>query len=120
MTKAAHEADNLDREAIRKDFQSAVNMTAAEIERWLKTEESREVGWTHEGETESQGHQSGRHIVAIQRRKKAELTDADYEHMRKVVGYVHRHSAQGGPEKDKEHSRWRYSLMNWGHDPLKD
>ncbi len=38
--------------------------------------------------------------------------------MRKVVGYVHRHLAQGGPQKDKEHSPWRYSLMNWGHDPL--
>ena len=48
-----------------------------------------------------------------------QLTDEDYEHMRKVVGYVHRHMAQGGPANDKRHSRWRYSLMNWGHDPLK-
>ena len=39
--------------------------------------------------------------------------------MRKVVGYVRRHLAQGGPAADKEHSRWRYSLMNWDHDPLK-
>jgi hypothetical protein len=39
--------------------------------------------------------------------------------MRRIVGYVHRHLAQGGPEHDKEHSKWRYSLMNWGHDPLK-
>jgi hypothetical protein len=38
--------------------------------------------------------------------------------MRKVIGYVRRHCAQG-PAGDKEHSRWRYSLMNWGHDPLK-
>ena len=37
--------------------------------------------------------------------------------MRKVTGYVHRHLAQG-PRVDVEHSRWRYSLMNWGHDPL--
>ena len=37
--------------------------------------------------------------------------------MRKVVGYVHRHLAQGGPAQDVEHSKWRYSLMNWGHDP---
>ncbi|MDQ1230054.1 hypothetical protein QE379_001480 [Sphingomonas sp. SORGH_AS 879] len=40
--------------------------------------------------------------------------------MKKVVGYVHRHLKQGGPGKDVEHSPWRYSLMNWGHDPLKD
>ena len=39
--------------------------------------------------------------------------------MHKVVGYIHRHMAQGGPADDKEHSRWRFSLMNWGHDPLK-
>ena len=39
--------------------------------------------------------------------------------MRKVVGYVRRHLAQGGPAEDAAHSRWRHSLMNWGHDPLK-
>jgi len=34
-----------------------------------------------------------------------------------VVGYVHRHMAQR-PSGDIEGSRWRKSLMNWGHDPL--
>ncbi len=37
--------------------------------------------------------------------------------MRKVVGYVHRHLAQR-PSGDAEGTAWRYSLMNWGHDPL--
>ena len=37
--------------------------------------------------------------------------------MRKVVGYVHRHLAQR-PGGDVRHTRWRWSLMNWGHDPL--
>lgn len=37
--------------------------------------------------------------------------------MRKVVGYVRRHLAQR-PSGDVEDTRWRYSLMNWGHDPL--
>jgi hypothetical protein len=27
-----------------EDFRAVVNMTAAELEKWLKTEESREVG----------------------------------------------------------------------------
>ncbi len=42
--------------------------------------------------------------------------------MKKVVGYVNRHLTQGGPDdKDKvKDSPWRLSLMNWGHDPLKD
>ncbi len=39
--------------------------------------------------------------------------------MRKVIGYVHRHLKQR-PEGDIEDSRWRKSLMNWGHDPLRD
>ena len=111
--------EDLDRAGIARDFDRAVNMTPAALERWLKTEESKSVGWTHEGEGEAVGHQSGRQIMAIKRKKKAALTDDDYRHMRKVIGYVHRHKAQGGPDEDKPHSRWRYSLMNWGHDPLK-
>ena len=111
--------ETLDREEIWKDFADAVNMTPGELEKWLRTEDSRAVGWTREGESEAVGHESGRRIVAIKHKQKAALTDEDYRHMRKVVGYVHRHTAQGGPSDDKEHSRWRYSLMNWGHDPLK-
>ena len=112
--------DHLDKAAIAKDFAAAVNMTPAALGKWLETEDSRSVGWTHEGEGEAVGHQEGRRIVEIKGKKKADLTDEDYGHMRKVVGYVHRHLAQGGPKEDAEHSRWRYSLMNWGHDPLKD
>jgi hypothetical protein len=109
----------IDRDQTWKAFNEAVNMSPAELEKWLATEDSREVGWTHDGDSESVGHESGRRIVTIKHKKKADLTDADYQHMRKVVGYVHRHMAQGGPADDKEESRWRHSLMNWGHDPLK-
>lgn len=104
--------DDDEKAEIAKDFGEAVNMTPAALEKWLKTEESRAVGT-------GVGHDEGERIVAIRHKKKAELTDDDYAHMRKVVGYVHRHMAQGGPAEDKEHSPWRYSLMNWGHDPLK-
>ena len=104
---------------IHRQFNTVVNMAPAELEKWLATKESLSVGWKRKGESEAVGHQSGRRIVAIKRKRKAELTDEYYEHMRKVVGYVHRHRAQAGPANDKRHSRWRYSLMNWGHDPLK-
>jgi hypothetical protein len=114
------ETASVDREAIWKDFNDAVNMSAAALEKHLETEESRSVGWTHDGEGEAVGHQEGRRIVEIKHKRKDALSEDDYRHMRKVVGYVHRHLAQGGPAEDKEHSRWRYSLMNWGHDPLKD
>jgi hypothetical protein len=46
-------------------------------------------------------------------------TDDDHDHMRKVVGYVHRPSAQR-PDGDVSGTAWRHSLVNWGHDPLKD
>ncbi len=101
------------------EFDDVVNMTPSELERWLETEESRQVGFRSGPGEESVGHASGRRIVEIKRTRKADRTGEDREHMAKVVGYVHRHLAQGGPEDDVEHSRWRYSLMNWGHDPLK-
>jgi hypothetical protein len=94
-------------------------MTSAELRGWLDTPESRRVGWKGpDGErSESVGHASGRRIAEILDKKPGELTDADYAHMRKVVGFVRRHRAQQ-PDNIVT-SRWRYSLMNWGHDPLK-
>lgn len=108
----------------RQRFHDAVNMTRSELEKWLQTEESRSVGQAGDGTKsdsgggESTGHRSGRRIVGILEKKVDELTDADYEHMNKVVGYVNRHLEQR-PDGDVKATRWRYSLMNWGHDPLK-
>ena len=106
-----------DHDKIRREFDRAVNMAPAELERWLDSDESKGVG-QKDGGGESVGHASGRRIVEIKRTRKQDLSDDVYAHMRKVVGYVRRHTAQG-PDGDVEHSRWRYSLMNWGHDPLK-
>ena len=90
-------------------FTAVVNMSADELESWLSTPESRQVGWKHgDANRESVGHASGRRIVAPD----------DYAHMRKVVGFVKRHRAQ--QPANVVSSRWRYSLMNWGHDPLKE
>lgn len=51
--------------------------------------------------------------------KKADLTDDDLAHMRKVHRYGQRHLAQQPTKEDVETSTWRWSLMNWGHDPIK-
>ncbi len=107
-----------DQQQIKKDFDEAVNMTAGEIEKWLETDESKSVGQKSDGSGESVGHESGRKIVEILRTKKDDLTDADYAHMKKVHGYVARHTKQR-PKGDVEGTDWRFSLMNWGHDPLK-
>lgn len=92
-------------------------MTAAEMEEWLETPESRKVGQKKDG-GESIGHASGRRIVRLLRTPIEELDSDDYLHMSKVVGFVRRHRAQE-PE-NMVTSRWRYSLMNWGHDPLRE
>ncbi len=106
-------ADGLD--DVWDDWRDAVNMTPKELEGWLDTDESESVG---QGDGESVGHKSGRRIVEILGTKKGDLSDSDVDHMRKVVGYVHRHLEQR-PSGDVTETRWRYSLMNWGHDPVK-
>jgi hypothetical protein len=108
----------LDRDKVLREFRGAVNMTAGELEAWLDTDESRKVGWRRPGAQESVGHASGRRIVAILRTAEPALDDDDYRHMRRVVGFVRRHRAQ--EPANPVTSRWRYSLMNWGCDPLND
>ncbi|MET9256203.1 DUF3140 domain-containing protein [Streptomyces sp. NPDC048182] len=108
--------DGGEREETWDGFRELVNMKPADLEKWLESDESKDAG-QHQGGGESTGHASGRRIVTILRAKKGDLSDDDYRHMRKVVGYVRRHLAQR-PSGDVRESTWRYSLMNWGHDPL--
>ncbi len=105
-----------EQEEIYQEFKTLVNMQPKELEEWLQTEESKSVGQVKDGESESVGHQSGERIVAIKRTNKADLTDSQYEHMKKVCGYVKRHTAQR-PKGDVSETDWCYSLKNWGHDP---
>ena len=107
-----------ERQQIIDDFQDAVNMTAKQIEDWLATDESQSVGQKASDEAESTGHASGRRIVELLGTRRADYSEDDLAHMRKVTGYVHRHTAQR-PDGDVSETAWRYSLMNWGHDPLK-
>jgi hypothetical protein len=108
--------DDGERTEVSRAFHELVNMKPAALEKWLDTDESRSAG-QHKDGGESTGHASGRRIVKILRAKKSDLSDDDYQHMRKVVGYIRRHLAQR-PSGDVRDTRWRYSLMNWGHDPL--
>jgi hypothetical protein len=82
---------NDDRQQTVDEFEASVNMTRKELEDWLQTDESKSVG---QGEGESKGHESGRRIVGLLEKNKSDCTDEDVDHMRRVVGYVHRHQAQ--------------------------
>lgn len=112
----ASEMCNGDQDAIYDEFYDLVNMQPKELAQWLETDPSKSVG--DSDQNESTGHKSGRRIVEIKHKKKGELVDDDYDHMRKVIGYIKRHTAQR-PEGDVSKTRWCYSLKNWGHDPAK-
>jgi hypothetical protein len=101
---------------VRAKFDALVNMSAREIEAWHKTEQSASVG-QNSGDGVSIGVKAGQRTAQLLRAKRAPSAD-DLKHMRRVVSFITRHSAQA-PRKSRETSRWRYALMNWGHDPLK-
>lgn len=110
----------MDRDRIASDFAALVNLSANELRDWLDTDVSKAVGWKGPdgGLAESVGHASGRSILAILGKPPGDRTAVDEAHMRKVIGFIRRHRAQ--EPANPVTSRWRYSLMNWGHDPLKD
>lgn len=101
-------------------FDAAVNMPADELEEWLKTKESLSVGYKGKDGTapESVGHAAGRRLVVILRSRREELSDEDVALMRKAYGFIRRLSAQRPINPFS--SRWRYSLKNWGYDPVKN
>jgi len=117
-----------DKETIYNNFHATVNLSAAQLVAWLDTKESQSVGIyrgttnrkkTSIDEIESIGHESGRRTVMLLSVDRQSLDDDDYRHMKRVSGYIRRHQAQVPRKSDIRTSRWRYSLMNWGHDPLK-
>ena len=112
--------DQNERDEIVRRFRAAMNMEPEDLASWLQTAPSLAVGWPKDRPpgVESVGHASGRRILEILEKPEAALTEDDYRHMRKVAGYVARHLKQR-PLQDVTDTRWRWSLMNWGHDPIR-
>lgn len=121
-----------DQAEVVREFNELVNMSASDLESWLKSGDSRSAGWpksdgTADGETV--GHNSGRKIVEILKSNPKQdpegYTENQVAHMRKVVAYCKRHLAQesaGNEEKSPEElqkTKSYASLKNWGHDFLK-
>jgi hypothetical protein len=107
-----------DNEHIIQDFKQTVNMSPKQLETWLSTEDSQKVGQKNGG-NESIGHKSGEQIIELLQKNHSTYSDDDIAHMQKVISYVRRHSAQR-PSGDIKDTHWRFSLMNWGHDPIKE
>ena len=87
----------------------------------LGGERSKSVGQRGGKGGETVGRDSAKRIIAIKRKRAADLTAQDIAHMKKVNGYIARHLKQR-PKKSGAELRetdWTASLKNWGHDPLK-
>lgn len=81
-----------DDKTVIREFNDVVNMTALELEEWLKTADSKNVGWSKgAGGGESVGHDSGRKIIEIlksnPKKDPNKYKDEQMQHMRKVVSY---------------------------------
>ncbi len=101
---------------VRAAFAEVVNMTSREIEAWHQTAQSKSVG-QDSGDGVSVGVKAGQRTMQLLRIKRA-LNADDIKHMRRVISFINRMRVQA-PQRNREASRWRYALMNWGHDPLK-
>ncbi|KAI9811323.1 MAG: hypothetical protein M1827_005482 [Pycnora praestabilis] len=113
-----------DIETVIQEFNELVNMTAGELEEWLKGNESTSSGWSKDdGSGETVGHESGRKIIEILKKNPKKdpegYEEEDLGHMRKVVSYCKRHLAQEETAKRDTDSKSYKSLKNWGHDAQK-
>ncbi|WP_372351679.1 DUF3140 domain-containing protein [Streptomyces sp. KL116D] len=102
-------------EGLWADFHSTVNMTSQELADWLRTGEA---GLLAEPLPEHAGSGAGRHVLAILRKRRTDLTADDIRLMHEVVGRV---AELRGTEHEPAalDTAARHRLMSLGHDPLK-
>lgn len=108
-------AENPVDEELWDEFHRVVNMTSRELEEWLRT---RSAEPDEEELPDQAGTPTGRHVLAILRKRKVDLDDDDVRVMRKVVDRVH-DQRRDDLEPTAGQPNWRHRLMSLGHDPLK-
>lgn len=101
------------------EFHTAVNMTSAELEGWLRESEAGERPDETEPLPDQAGPATGRHVLAVLRKRRTDLTAEDAEVMAAVVDRVHQQRGEE-PEATAGDMEWRHRLMDLGHDPLKE
>jgi len=106
------------REDIYLEFKTLVNMSPLEFEKWLETKTARIPA---EENPESEliiDRKLSRKLIKILLKRKFMLTKGDYECLEKITNHINQ-LYKNKPTADMLLSRWRYALMNLGHDPLK-
>ena len=115
---AAGKLSKLNVDQVIKEFRTVVNLKRDQLERWLSMPDSKKLGFKDEVKAGTRGHESGKRILKILSKRRDKYTEDDLRHMQTVVGFVRQHRREK-PPGDVFASNWRYSLMNWGHDPMK-
>mgnify|MGYP001436628872 CR=1 FL=1 len=100
-----------------EDFHSCVNVTSERLRDWLLTRGSGEEVF---GADPDLGlPEPGRHILAVLRKRKVDLTEEDIQVMRETVVEV-RELLDERPRDGSADQQWRHALLDLGHDPLLD
>jgi hypothetical protein len=102
-------------ERIIEEFRSVVNISRGQLERWLGTPESKKLRFPDEPKN---GKAPGSAILKLLTKKGDKITREDVDQMQAVLDFIGPR-LQKRPKGDIVASNWRYSLMNWGHDPSK-
>ena len=100
------------------EFRKIVNISPLQLERWLDTPDSKKLGRNDSVGDKIVGGYPGRMVLKILKKRGDKYSLEDFENMQAVTGEINRRLAKR-PKGDIIASNWRYSLMNWGHDPSK-
>lgn len=103
-----------ERRAIRRVYGELANLTVGELRAHRHGRLTPMRGTPTRSETETADR-----LIAIQRKREAELSDADYELMARAISRIHLLLRQR-PEGPVRCSAWRRRLLLLGHDPLRN
>ena len=100
------------------EFRRVVNIAPLQLERWLGTSDSKKLVRLDASGGAVTDSDPGRLILRILKKRRDSYTVEDFNLMQTVAGEIDRRLSER-PKGDIVASNWRYSLMNWGHDPSK-
>jgi hypothetical protein len=103
-----------ERAAIRRVYGDLANLTLGEMRAYRDGH-----GTPLRGSSSRSERELCDRLVAIQGKRQAELTDADYELMARAISRIHLLLRQR-PDGAIRCSAWRRRLLLLGHDPLRD
>lgn len=103
-------------EELWQEFHSLVNMSSAELQAWLATQDSSEAT---EVLPDQAGDERSQAVLDILRKRRTDLTSDDVEVMRSVTWEIRTARGQE-PEPAAGDEEWRRRLMSIGHDPLRE